>query len=316
MGATAGYDHTIRFWEPSGMCHRTIQHPDSQVNALAITPDREHLAAAGNPSVRMYEVHTQHASPVTSYDGHSGNVTSVGFHSECKWLYTGSEDGTVKVWDMRAAGCSREYDVGAPVNSALLHPNQGEIITADQDGKLSVFDLVADKCVYSDVASPDSALRSVSVDPDAVCLVTANNDGALSVYSASPSESGFYDKVDSFQAHDDYVLKVLFSPHGSLLATTSADKTIKLWDVAYDDDDVPSFSHASTLVGHKAWVWDCVFSADSAYLASASSDQVARLWNVSLGETIRQYTSHHKAVVTIALNDSTPDAAAASSSSS
>merc|ERR1711916_113082 len=136
--------------EPSGMCHRTIQHPDSQVNTLAITPDREHLAAAGNPSVRMYEVHTQHANPVTSYDGHSGNVTSVGFHSECKWLYTGSEDGTVKVWDMRAAGCSREYDVGAPVNSALLHPN----------------------------------------------------DGALSVYSASPSESGFYDKVDSFQAHD------------------------------------------------------------------------------------------------------------------
>ena len=28
--ATAGYDHTIRFWQAhSGICHRTIQHPDS-----------------------------------------------------------------------------------------------------------------------------------------------------------------------------------------------------------------------------------------------------------------------------------------------
>lgn len=28
--ATAGYDHTIRFWQAhSGMCHRTVQHPDS-----------------------------------------------------------------------------------------------------------------------------------------------------------------------------------------------------------------------------------------------------------------------------------------------
>lgn len=27
---TAGYDHTIRFWEAlSGICSRTIQHPDS-----------------------------------------------------------------------------------------------------------------------------------------------------------------------------------------------------------------------------------------------------------------------------------------------
>jgi G protein beta subunit-like protein len=31
--ATAGYDHTIRFWEAlSGVCIRTIQHPDSVRN--------------------------------------------------------------------------------------------------------------------------------------------------------------------------------------------------------------------------------------------------------------------------------------------
>lgn len=27
--ATAGYDHTIRFWDPSGICYRTIQYADS-----------------------------------------------------------------------------------------------------------------------------------------------------------------------------------------------------------------------------------------------------------------------------------------------
>ena len=28
--ATAGYDHTIRFWEAlSGICYRTLQYPDS-----------------------------------------------------------------------------------------------------------------------------------------------------------------------------------------------------------------------------------------------------------------------------------------------
>ena len=28
--ATAGYDHTIKFWQAhSGICHRTVQHPDS-----------------------------------------------------------------------------------------------------------------------------------------------------------------------------------------------------------------------------------------------------------------------------------------------
>ena len=47
--ATAGYDHTIRFWEAlSGSCLRTIQHPDS-INQIAISPDKRILAAAGNP---------------------------------------------------------------------------------------------------------------------------------------------------------------------------------------------------------------------------------------------------------------------------
>ena len=67
--ATAGYDHTIRFWEaPSGICYKTMQHPDSQVNKLEITPDKHYIAAAGNPSLRIFLSPSQlmqpaHASP-------------------------------------------------------------------------------------------------------------------------------------------------------------------------------------------------------------------------------------------------------------
>jgi G protein beta subunit-like protein len=95
-----------------------------------------------------------------------------------------------------------------------------------------------------------------------------------------------------------------------LLATASADHTVKLWNVK-------DFSLAKTLSGHQRWVWDCAFSADSAYLVTgllvslhspsllASSDQVARLWDLSQGETIRTYNSHNKAITCVALNDVT-----------
>ena len=33
------------------------------------------------------------------------NVTSVSFHSQGKWLVTGSEDGTIKIWDLRFVYC-------------------------------------------------------------------------------------------------------------------------------------------------------------------------------------------------------------------
>jgi len=36
----------------------------------------------------------------------------------------GGEDGTVRVWDLRAPGCQRAYESRAAVNTVVLHPNQ------------------------------------------------------------------------------------------------------------------------------------------------------------------------------------------------
>nr|AFK40781.1 unknown [Medicago truncatula] len=135
--ATASYDHTIRFWEAkSGRCYRTIQYPDSQVNRLEITPDKRYLAAAGNPHIRLFDVNSNSPQPVMSYDGHTSNVMAVGFQCDGNWMYSGSEDGTVKIWDLRAPGCQREYESRAAVNTVVLHPNQTELISGDQNGNI------------------------------------------------------------------------------------------------------------------------------------------------------------------------------------
>ncbi len=43
----------FRFWEAtSGICYRTLQYADSQVNKLEITADKTLIAAAGNPHIR------------------------------------------------------------------------------------------------------------------------------------------------------------------------------------------------------------------------------------------------------------------------
>lgn len=278
------------------MCYRTIQYPDSQVNKLEINPNKEFIAAAGHPHIRLFEVNTSNPNPVTSFDGHKSNVTALGFQREGKWMYTASEDNTIKIWDLRAPGCQRNYECNAPVNTVVLHPNQAELISGDQNGNIRVWDLTANACSRELIPEGETAIRSINVASDGSKIVAANNLGRCFVWGLAPTDTSRFDPLQKLDAHKTYILKCLFSPDSKSLVTTSADHSVRLWNCT-------DFSLTRTLTGHQRWVWDCVFSADSAYLVTASSDQIARLWDLSQGETIRTYTGHNKAITCVALND-------------
>lgn len=145
--ATAGYDHKIRFWEASReKCTRVLRFPDSQVNALAITNDKHYIAAVGNTHAKIFEVHHGEGNPVRSYEAHAGNVTAVGFQADAKWMFTGGEDKTVKIWDLRAPRWHQQYECAASVNAVALHPNQLELVSGDQAGNMRIWDLQKNTC--------------------------------------------------------------------------------------------------------------------------------------------------------------------------
>ena len=102
--------------------------------------------------------------------------------------------------------------------------------------------------------------------------------------------------MHEFIAHDQYLLKCVISPDINTLVTTSADKSIRVWNTT-------SWELVRSLTQHQKWVWDAVFSADSSYLVSVSSDTQARLWDIRSGQSIKTLSGHNLAVTCVALND-------------
>lgn len=49
----------------------------------------------------MYDLNSNNPNPVINYDGVSKNITSVGFHEDGRWMYTGGEDCMARIWDLR-----------------------------------------------------------------------------------------------------------------------------------------------------------------------------------------------------------------------
>lgn len=52
----------------------------------------------------MYDLNSNNPNPIISYDGVNKNIASVGFHEDGRWMYTGGEDCTARIWDLRC-GC-------------------------------------------------------------------------------------------------------------------------------------------------------------------------------------------------------------------
>ncbi|KAJ5160492.1 uncharacterized protein N7482_007496 [Penicillium canariense] len=244
---TAGYDHTIRFWEAlSGICSRTIQHPDSQVNRLCITPDKRFLAAAGHNNVKLFDIKSTNPNPVMTFEGHTNNITGVAFHCEGKWMVTSSEDGTVKVWDTRTGSLQRNYLHRAPVNDVVIHPNQGELISGDLAGMVRVWDLGENVCTHQLIPEEDTSVLSVSVASDGSLLCAGNKKGNVYIWRmVQTDEATRIIPISTFQAHKDYLTRVLLSPDVKHLATCSADHTAKVWNLD------PEYAPAKAAI--KAW---------------------------------------------------------------
>lgn len=55
----------------------------------------------GYQHIRMYDLNSNNPNPIISYDGVNKNIASVGFHEDGRWMYTGGEDCTARIWDLR-----------------------------------------------------------------------------------------------------------------------------------------------------------------------------------------------------------------------
>jgi WD40 repeat protein len=83
----------------------TLTGNSKEVYAVAFSPnDESPWIASGGEDGKVNVWDSRTGELVHSFRGHTGLVSSLAFGPDCRRLYSGSRDTTVKVWDLTQLG--------------------------------------------------------------------------------------------------------------------------------------------------------------------------------------------------------------------
>lgn len=284
---TGSYDKTARVWDLHSPLteSRTLQGHTGAIRSVAIT-DEWIVTGSLDNTARLWDLNDLSA-PYAILSEHEKEINSIAISSNQRWLITTDQAGVVLKWDLE------KLKQNPKTKSTLLRKYEGAIeqvvISPDSRWLVVTIDNVAYLSDFQDNNKPEVALerhqdliQAVAFspqkeDPEGTSdwLVTGSNDQTARLWnlkSHDPSQNSIL-----FDAHQDVVRAVAFSPDGDWLATASHDKTARLWDLTLDDPSAES----QPIKGHDNQLLDVAFSPDGERLVTASADGTARLHSIS-----------------------------------
>lgn len=102
-------------------------------------------------------------------------------------------------------------------------------------------------------------------------------------------------------SHLGWVRSLALDPTNDMFASGSADRTIKIWDLAKASVGAPD-ALKLTLTGHISPVRGLAFSERQPYLFSAGEDKMVKCWDLETNQVVRDYHGHLSGVFCLKLH--------------
>ncbi len=259
--------------------------------------------------------------PIAEFDAHQGRVAGLDYSDDGRWIVTAGKDATIKVWDAAQHSLIRtiELDDGGATALALYGKRA---LTGHANGKVVLWGLERGEKLAT-VQRNEANIWAVAFLGDPDRFAVASHDWKVTLWDVHQPSA----PLSVLEGHDNAVQALAVAPGRGLLASGSADKTVRLWDLKSlkrkrtyrgqrDFITALAFSHNGKrlagsaldgrirvwsalsrrmlrlLRGHKGKVEDLAFSPSGTLLASAGEDGTVRLWNLNRRNSSHTLTGH------------------------
>ena len=267
---------------------RLLSHPDPGITAWAAG------LTDSTDSAPAYWLAPVIGAAVTQVDplkqirtGHTGPVRTVAVSEDGARAVSGSDDGTVRVWDL-TTGRQQATLTGHTdwVRAVAVSQDGARAVSGSDDGTVRVWDLTTGT-EQAALTGHAGEVFSVALTPDGTRAVSGGSDRTVRVWDLTTGSEQAALTTGSEQAalatgseqavlsgHTRTVWSVAITPDGALAVSGSGDGTVRVWDLTTGNEQAALTSQAGE-------VFSVALTQDGTRAVSGGSDGALRIWDLA-----------------------------------
>ncbi len=352
---SGGEDGKIIIWEINnngGQQLKTISASDKNITSLEVSNDEKTIIAVSDYwEVTSWNVEDGSKSNLQNFSANRESINDISLSQDNKLLANGTFEGKINIYNSQ--GILQQTLIGhnGPILEIEFRPFEAannsnpqitsasdtqELPTAPRvDNNYIIASASVDKTVrlwrISQAASLEGqGISTMAISPTVpTILATAGVDQKIKIWQIN-HQNNSQELIHSLSGHESKIRQIQYSRDGKVLASVSADKTIKIWDtesgevisnlevpelgansitfsqdrnflIAGNEDktiqiwDLANNSVMSTLEGHSDRVKTVIISPNNKFIASAGDDKTIKIWNIQ-GKLLQTIGAHNLAI--------------------
>ncbi|MEM7132443.1 MAG: BTAD domain-containing putative transcriptional regulator [Chloroflexota bacterium] len=223
---------------------------------------------------------------ICTLQNQTGSINAIAFHADGRILAGGGDERVIRLWDIEREQVMNTLQGHAdPIMSLSFSPDGSQLASSSGDQTLRLWDVETGypTQIMTGYAKP---VNTLTFSLDGRVLVSGGNDQAIHVWDVATSgEEVVLNDIAThshmLSGHTNLLWSVAIRQDGNVVASSSEDMTIRLWDMR-------SRQPMHILQQQKHIITTVAFSPDGKTLASSSFDHSVCLWDVRTGQYLAQ----------------------------
>lgn len=234
------------------------------IHAIAIYNDNSYVLAAGKDGViKKFDFNT--FNEVKTYHGHVKEINGLILSLDETFIFSASDDGTVRSWNESDSYSSVLYTH----DKAVLCLNRSEdgtvLISGGSDKKVKLYD-IDKKIITATLSEFSSSVWAVVISKNNKYFAAGDGNSIITVWDFNTKQV-----TNILTGHTKRVSHLEFNSSETLIISSSNDSTIRIWNLIEDKNEI-------ILTGHTDWIKSFKITNDEKFIISIAENFKIMSW--------------------------------------